>query len=326
MHFDLISKYRTQLMGLAILWVMFYHSPLSLISYPILSQFKNMGYGGVDIFMFLSGFGIYYSLSNSSSVKDFYLRRIWRILPYYIPIALAYSIVEYLHGELSLIVVILNALTLSYWFGLDGHFEWYIPTILFFYLISPRLYSLLREYKIIALIAILLISFLVFFLIGGSDYSYLLLTVGRFPLFCFGMWFGDYMKEHKDSKCPKFLVFFLIGLLIVGVFLWNYLFSHYWGTYWSDNQYGLLFIPFWIMTFSICLLVSYCLSLFENYKYPILTFFGVNTLIFYILHERIMAVLHFYNIPYITIVALALTVILGVLWKKAVDRVLKVCM
>lgn len=79
-----ISKYRTELMGLAILWIMLYHC--REVDIPIIRQIQEVGYSGVEIFFLLSSFGLLYAWEKRKSVKEFYLRRARRILPYYLPI------------------------------------------------------------------------------------------------------------------------------------------------------------------------------------------------------------------------------------------------
>lgn len=73
-----ILKYKRELMGCAILWVMFYHSEFASHS-SLFNMVKSMGYGGVDIFLFLSGMGIFFSLKNNSLGKYIYnrIRRIY---------------------------------------------------------------------------------------------------------------------------------------------------------------------------------------------------------------------------------------------------------
>ena len=60
---SLLSSYRGALMGVAIIWVMLYH--LGDIDVSVISVIFGVGYGGVDIFLFLSGFGLYFSFSNT---------------------------------------------------------------------------------------------------------------------------------------------------------------------------------------------------------------------------------------------------------------------
>jgi len=60
-----ISTYRTQLMGVATLMIIACHAPASGVVMPrILSFALNLGNYGVDIFLLLSGLGVYYSLSK----------------------------------------------------------------------------------------------------------------------------------------------------------------------------------------------------------------------------------------------------------------------
>lgn len=73
-----ISKYRTAIMGIAMISVMLFHQYFtSVIPFNL---FHNFGSWGVDVFLFLSGMGIVRSLNNNS-LKVYYLRRLKRILP-----------------------------------------------------------------------------------------------------------------------------------------------------------------------------------------------------------------------------------------------------
>lgn len=322
MDLSLISKYRSQLMGIAILWVMFFHLPLINVYSKIqfILSFKNMGYGGVDMFMLLSGIGIFYSLNRDSSIKNFYKRRFIRIIPYYTPIVLLYSLFFYYQGNLSLGTVFLNVTTISFWISSKGLFDWYMPTILAFYLVSPFLVSLIKKNNKILFILIFTFSFLIFFLLAGTKYYYLLPVFGRFPTFLFGLYLGSQFVSKKNIHCSRFQIILLIFSLIAGVFLWKF-FLVSMSSYWTS--YGILMVPLWLITFPLCVFLSYLLSLIKNYKYPILTFFGTNSLIFYIFHERIMNVMTFYGIQNITIVAFVLTIILGLAWKKIVDKIIE---
>ena len=83
-NYKKILAYRSHLMGIAIWWVVFSHMKLRFAGKGI-SFIQTIGYGGVDIFFFLSGIGMYYSLKKSS-VETFYQKRIRRIIPAYLPI------------------------------------------------------------------------------------------------------------------------------------------------------------------------------------------------------------------------------------------------
>ena len=83
-----ISRYKSQLMGIAILIVVYghffyYHSGLK--DYTQLNITMWYTVGSVDIFMFLSGFGIYHSLSKNDNPLRVLQRRMSRLLPAYLP-------------------------------------------------------------------------------------------------------------------------------------------------------------------------------------------------------------------------------------------------
>ena len=87
--YGLISKHRSELMGVAIIIVMLFHLdfnidrfPFSLINYPI----TICGSIGVDIFLLVSGFGLYLSLQQNNDFISYFKKRLIRILPAYYPV------------------------------------------------------------------------------------------------------------------------------------------------------------------------------------------------------------------------------------------------
>ena len=71
---SLLSRYRTYIMGVAMICIMLFHQ--GWITQP-LGLFQLYGCHGVDIFFFVSGFGVYFSLQKHT-LWDFYKRRIKR--------------------------------------------------------------------------------------------------------------------------------------------------------------------------------------------------------------------------------------------------------
>lgn len=131
---DVISESRLWLMGLATLSVMLFHQHF-VAGEPFLF-FRRAGHWGVDVFLFLSGFGIWRSLitNKQGGVIAFYKRRLWRILPYSIAAGWIWDAVmlvvpyqcsgEYAgKAELALSAM--------------GIGRWYIRSILAMYLLSP---------------------------------------------------------------------------------------------------------------------------------------------------------------------------------------------
>ena len=80
MNMSLISKYRGQLMGFAILIVALFHSSI-VHTNDLVDFFCFSGDMGVDIFFFLSGFGMYYACLKKQTYGQFMKKRMVRIVP-----------------------------------------------------------------------------------------------------------------------------------------------------------------------------------------------------------------------------------------------------
>ena len=82
-----VFEYRTEIFGFSALMIVFHHlgnrgipgsSVMPSIIRDVLSFVLAKANMGVDIFIFLSAIGLYYSMSKNS-VKDFYLHRFSRV-------------------------------------------------------------------------------------------------------------------------------------------------------------------------------------------------------------------------------------------------------
>lgn len=132
---------RTILMCIAIIAVISYH--LALRGIPI--GRLNIGYAGVDIFMLLSGYGIGKSLLKNS-VKQFYKNRIHRIFPLWLFMILFDYAIKIFSGEEATTMkdLLFDLSTISFYIHPNSLPEWYLATLILFYLISP-LYKYLLE-------------------------------------------------------------------------------------------------------------------------------------------------------------------------------------
>lgn len=145
--YQLLSRYRAELMGCAMLWVMLFHAYEFHFGVPALDAVKELGFGGVDIFILLSGLGLYGSLIRREGEKlsAYFTRRCVRILPAYWLVVGLYSLWLRAQGRISLRVAAWSLSTLHYWFHIPGSFNWYVPAMLAFYLLAPFWVRLLRR-------------------------------------------------------------------------------------------------------------------------------------------------------------------------------------
>lgn len=196
---------RTILMCIAILAVISYH--LALKGIPI--GRLNIGYAGVDIFMLLSGYGIGKSLLKNS-VKQFYKNRIHRILPLWFLMILFDNAIKYLTGEGTTITLLLCDLsTVSFYTHPNSLPEWYLATLILFYLISPLYKYLLEKTGWILLIIISVSIYSCYIIIGTTTWQYAC-AIPRFPLYLFGLTCA--LKNKEDISYSITVPLFLVGI------------------------------------------------------------------------------------------------------------------
>lgn len=198
-----ISKARSALMGCAMLAVMLFHQFFT--TFPGSFVFHWYGDLGVDMFLFLSGFGIYHSLRkrHSGGLRSFYCRRFIRI----IPAAVIAGI---------FVTIPLGGDTMEYWpLCILGLNLWYVRAIIILYILSPFILSLFeksrRQWTIFLLISAcsMAASSLVLYSLSSKlgIYHPLVQTTGwtlaRLPIFAFGL-FLPIRHESGKGKLPCF--------------------------------------------------------------------------------------------------------------------------
>lgn len=144
-EFVLSKLHRNSLMGLAIVWVTLHHFALYSPTHSSVFTLFSQGSAGVDVFFFLSVFGLCYSYS-ANGIREYYIRRIQRIFPmYFFFIAFWYLGCKMFHIPIDNIGrMIFNTLTCASCVsnmstGIDI-IEWYIPAQFFIYLIFPVMF------------------------------------------------------------------------------------------------------------------------------------------------------------------------------------------
>lgn len=213
-----ISSNRSAAMGIAIVSVMLFHL------FP--HTFPYLGHWGVDIFIFVSGFGIFYSLSKTNSLNywHFYKKRILRVMPTACLAGSIIGIVNYFFSNIAY-----SKLGLPH--GFDyliwgcGLRMWYIRTILLLYFVSPFLFFLVwRKHIVPVILSITLISLFGFSLTLEQShhvkplwcglYLSIPLTLAELSAFFAGMWIAR-MGDSYKIKLPSCILSSLIFLLLM---------------------------------------------------------------------------------------------------------------
>ena len=203
--YSLISQYRTPLMGLATLWVMYNHAMLlGLTATQEPFRFLQLAaHISVDIFFMLSGFGLYHSLSRNTT-KDYFLKRLGKLMPVWGSFLLAHIIIDKMVFGLTFsLKEIIGFLTFQgFRAQLGNQGNWYVYTIFLYYLIAPIPFSFLKEskHKLTTCGILCAVSWIAAYsYFGNRD---LLITFIRIPAFLLGMYMasGDEVTKKEFSK------------------------------------------------------------------------------------------------------------------------------
>ena len=245
-----LSKYRNELKGVAILWIVFFH--MAFQSPGILYHIQKIGYGGVDIFFFLTGYGLIHSLRKDQALSNYWRRRMSRILPAYLPFILCWMLVMLPRYDLRttecIRSVLGNLFMIGYWLGTPSIFNWYMGSLFLFFLLAPVLFACISQSgKPIRIFGVLFSCSLFVGLCCIGDDRYM--AISRLPIFLLGMAFA---MEWKNTWKPIVVRVTLWVSLLAGLgalLLCFYRYPELLG------PYGMYWHPFVLITPPLCLIL-----------------------------------------------------------------------
>ena len=223
-----LSRYRGELMGIAMLVVMLFHVGGNRHETLWLCM-SRCGNVGVDMFLFLSGIGLWYTWTKGqpsslhlppSSLLHFYRRRLLRIYPAWLLLSSLYYVPLYFEGKFTLWQTIGNVLIgWRLWSGFVDEF-WFIPMILAFYLLAPFYMMLIRKYSMWRWLPVLAMVFCVLLQywkpLNGA-LGHLEILFSRVPIFLLGINAGQWVKEERQLEPHAFWLLLLVFVLSFGV-------------------------------------------------------------------------------------------------------------
>lgn len=189
-------------MGISMVAVILHHLVLYPIRYhsihlPLDFLFIN-GHYGVDVFMFISAYGLGYSYNNNK-LSTFYLRRIKRIYPMY----LLFLIIACLFVKNSIYDGLKEILRQIICLPIFDHginnIEWFIPSLITLYIIYPLIYTIVEKsihYKYGSLILYTLTVFSTYFFCRFFNDLFTM----RFPIYVIGVYTYFFVKDKKYNQ------------------------------------------------------------------------------------------------------------------------------
>lgn len=292
----IFSANRQPVMGIAILLILFCHNSVWFFSDTLsgINQCARVvAQVGVDIFLFCSGYGLYFSFSRRDTLWSFYKKRIMRILPAYFVTLAVWSGFALCFGEDTL--DFLRRYFLLSFFTRGELTVWFVPGILLLYALFPLFFRLASSrnatlgfcvgWEVLSLwIAVARFPEEPLFYAVKAVNEVLLV---RFPIFLLGVFFAA-GGEKRPIQAPVWTRLLMTALLTgLALFSIDRIPGISW---WWVNR--LLFCPL-----TVCLLALF-VPLLDRHRgsriYRALSFLGSITLELYLIHERLLAYLQNY--------------------------------
>ena len=229
---DIVSKYKTEIYGIAILWIVIFHGlAINSVNFSFntkillpLHYMINLGNIGVDIFLFLSGITLYYSYHKNPDIYSFIKKRFFRLMLPVLIINGLYWFVRFVLIEGSSIFMFIDRILLLRFWHTGDQAIWFVSLIAILYLIYPYIYNFLSSNKgsKFWLRSILLLSFAYLFVIclalsNNELYDMTEIATTRIPVFILGCILGQvtYKKKKINKKFIIPIVLILIGFSII---------------------------------------------------------------------------------------------------------------
>ena len=215
---DILSEYRTLLMGLASVMILCCHAESDGVSMPgWVSWLLQWGNYGVDLFLLLSGCGLYFSLRNTPSIGAWYKKRYSRILIPYAIISSIYFVYYCVVNNLGIVDYILLVSTIRFWTDHIG--AWFIALLIPLYAITPLydvLYAKIKHKGVLTIILIVLLSLLSSLDTDNAICRNIQFVVSRIPSFIIGFYLGDMIQKDKSIKTGSLLLL-ILGCVVLYV-------------------------------------------------------------------------------------------------------------
>ncbi len=214
-----ISRYRGELMGAAMLFVILFH--VGLPREDAFYGLRRIGNIGVDMFLFLSGVGLWFSWTKRPSLKHFFTRRYLRIYPAWLIIACLFYIPDFLGPRQfsTNVIDLLGDVLINWDFWLHDELSfWYIPATMMLYLFAPAYMQLIIKHPVYRWLPVVMIMWCILVQYVTPIHAavgHLEIFWSRVPIFFIGINFGQAVKE---KRCMDGASLWLIVLVFVMAF------------------------------------------------------------------------------------------------------------
>ena len=236
MNYELISRRRSELMGFAIIIVMLFH-----VNTPRADAFfglRRMGNLGVDIFLFLSGIGLWFSWAKQQNWKRFYINRALRIYPAWLLVAGYFYISHFHYGHpryalpfggtgnagVDSVIDLVGEVLFNWDFWLHDELTfWYVPATMMLYIFAPMYMELVRRWPVYRWLVVLPLMWPImvqYITPIHQAVGHIEIFWSRVPIFFLGINIAESIRQKKTIDRAAWPM--VIGLFVVslGACIW----------------------------------------------------------------------------------------------------------
>lgn len=328
--YEYLSKYRNVLMGLQIILIIIFHFTADAY-YVRDSRLVNLFYkyirsSGVDMFLFLSGMGLYFSWKKNKKAKQFYIKRFTRILvPYFIVAVPAWLWLDIFYEYKGWMAFVQDLFFISF-FTEGTRWFWYILMALFCYWIFPYVFTIVEtaadvisaRMRILLLCVTSTVILMMLQLYVNDLYKCVSIAVTRIPAFLIGVLIGKavYEKRRMPMNCVCIMAVLAVLLawpfqIITGKII---------------GVYALAFLNYALSLFFISVLayLSDRKAVIANRFYcaavAVFSWFGKYTLELYLIHVTVRKVMKRIDMPTYRLSNEAILIIVSIILSIIVNK------
>ena len=267
--------------------------PDGLLFHP-LRFLISTGYGGVDLFFFLSGFGLMHHMETKyRSSSSFYKKRFITLYPSYFIATIATLVIDYFFfHNISWQKIILCLTATGFWLN-NSMFYWFIPAIAALYIAFPLFYKYYLRHKLVLIIILIAASVSTSIALTLTDNNHFIRIIARIPIFLIGSHIS-YISLNTNSTLTIKDIYLQITSFLVsfGTLLLLLLLS----LKFDIKKYGIAYYIFTVGTLPLSLFIAIVLDIFSRMSttgkngllFLFLSTCGTISLEIYLIHKQIV--------------------------------------
>ena len=317
-----LSRYRGELMGAAIFFIVLFHAPLARAD--AFFGLRRCGNIGVDMFLFLSGIGLWFSWVKTPSFRLFYKRRLLRIFPAWLIVASLYYIPRF-NWQTGSVIDLIGDITINwdFWLHDEGTF-WYIPAIMMLYLWAPLYMWLVQKSPAYRWLPVLMMVWCIcvqWVTPIHQAVGHIEIFWSRLPIFFLGINVGEWVRQDRRMESPAIWLLVVTFLATASACIYLEQVKHGRFPLFAERM---IYIP---LTVSMLLLLCKLFSRTPQWFNKASAFLGTISLELYLLHAHfVMAYITPYHLGYWPTVLLTLVAAIPLAWllHQLVKRIMPV--